>query len=197
MSGYASDDLARTLGDLEEQLSGKRSMSKALDDVREDMDGLRDRMQAHHERDARIAGSHEAQLQELRGLVQDLGRRGVSTADVKAMLSKMWDDLHQALEDGREEERRVDPVAEANKNLTKSVVSFLSDNPSRAEVEQTTLWVYKSFGRSGGKRIPYNKELAGRLLLSKAISPQEHENWKRYDRLPDDVTSQSAGRAKT
>jgi hypothetical protein len=193
---YASDAMAKTLRDLDEQINGKRQIEKALDDVRDDVGDLRDKMQAHHEQDARRAGSHEAQLADMRELVRDMRARNMSSADVKAMLSRFWDDMKSCLDEEREARRPESDVESANKSLMYAAASFLDTTSTRADATRVVSWLVKSFGRRGGKVVAYNREVAGRLLLSKSISPQEHENWKRYDRLPDDVTLQSAGRAQ-
>jgi hypothetical protein len=62
----------------------------------------------------------------------------------------------------------------------------------------------KKLTNSGPLREPadkhsiYDREIASHLLLSKAISPQEHETWRRYHLLPDgvSVSGDSAGRVQ-
>jgi hypothetical protein len=179
----------KTLEELDRNInSPNRRLAKNLED-------LEDRVDAHRAQDRQTDADHDQQLEALRQEVRDLRARGCSSDDVKAMLGKMWDDLHQAL-DEQEDERRPDPIKEADKALTKSVASFLPDNASWDDAKNMTLWVYKSFGRRGGQQVRYDRELAGRLLLSKSITPQEHTNWQKYNRLPDDVTLNSAGRAQ-
>jgi hypothetical protein len=99
--------------------------------------------------------------------------------------------------DERDEENRPETdVESANKSLTLAAASYLDEQSTRADATRVVGWLVKSFGRRGGKAVPYDREIAGRLLLSKSITPQEHANWKRYGRLPDDVTLHSAGRAQ-
>jgi hypothetical protein len=187
------NNLSKTLAELDAQINGPSRMQKALDDVRDDVDGLRERMDVHHARDRDTDADHDQQLAELRQAVVDLRRQHVSAASIKTMLSRIWDDLHQALD---EEGHQESDEASANKALTKAAASYLDEHSSRADATRVVSWLVKSFGRRGGKIVNYNKELAGRLLLSKSISTQEHKNWKKYGRLPDDVTLQSAGRAQ-
>ena len=129
-------------------------------------------------------------------MVRDMRARNMSTSDVKALLGKMWDAWSQAMAEDREERKPETDEESANRALTKAAASYLDETSSRADATRVVSWLVKSFGRRGGKSVQYNKELAGRFLLSKSISPQEHENWKKYNRLPDDVTLQSHGRAQ-
>jgi hypothetical protein len=190
MDYMPSRDFQKTLAELDAQINtGPRRLAKNLED-------LEDRVDAHRAQDRQTDADHDQQLEALRQEVRDLRARGCSSADVKAMLGKMWDDLHQALDEKEEERRPMTDTESANKSLTLAAASYLDANSTRADATKVVSWLVKSFGRRGGQNIKYNRELAGRLLLSKSISAQEHENWKRYDRLPDDVTLQSAGRAQ-
>jgi hypothetical protein len=191
MDYTTSDAMAKTLAELDAAINGPSParLAKNLED-------LEDRVDAHRAHDQQVDDDHARQLQGLREDVADLRRRGVSSDAIKHMFGKMRDDLLAAL-DEKEEERRPETEEEsANKSLTRVAASFLDENSTRADATKVVSWLVKSFGRRGGQHIKYNKELAGRLLLSKSISAGEHENWKRYDRLPDDVTLQSAGRAQ-
>jgi hypothetical protein len=190
---YSNNSLSETLRTLDEQINGKHDLEKAVGDLEEDMGDLRQQVESHRARDNQTDADHDAQLAELRQCIRELQARHVGAGEIRKMLSKMWDDLHQALD---EEGRPESDEESANKALTKAAASYLDEHSSRADATRVVSWLVKSFGRRGGKIVSYNKELAGRLLLSKAISTQEHENWKKYGRLPDDVTSQSAGRAQ-
>ena len=192
MDYMPSDAFRRTLEELDNQLNGGTRLAKNLASLEAGMDHLRQRADAD-------GASHNYSMDHIRKELDDVKRElralrsgGVTEDHLHQVMSDVW----ARMDEDDAARKPPDPIAEANKSLMKSVVSFLSESPTRAEVEEKTLWVYKSFGRSGGQRITYNKELAGRLLMTKSISPQEHENWKKYNRLPDDVTSQSQGRAQ-
>jgi hypothetical protein len=190
---YAPDSLAKTLAQLDEQLNAPSRLAKNLEALEDDVGDLRQRVESHRARDSQTDADHDYQLHELREAVRDLQARHVPVGEITKMLSKLWDDMHAALDEERQPETDVES---ANKALTTAAASYLDEQSTRADATKVVTWLVKSFGRRGGKIVNYNKELAGRLLLSKSISPQEHENWKKYGRLPDDVTLQSAGRAQ-
>jgi hypothetical protein len=179
---YLPDDLARTLQTIDDQLTGKRQIEKALDDVQGNVNGLRRQV-------AQTDWEHDQKLGELYQAMRYFAKHQVSADEIEKMIEKM-------LAEDREAHRPETDVESANKALTKSVASFLPDNATWDDSKRATLWVLNEFGRRGGQSIKYNKELAGRLLLSKSISPQEHENLKKYNRLPYEVTLQSQGRAQ-
>jgi hypothetical protein len=181
MDGYADGGIAKTLQTLEDQLSGRDAVRKGLED-------LEDRMAAHREQDRRTDDDHARQLAGLREDVADLRRRGVSSADIKGMMSKMVGDLLAALDEKEEERREPTEDESANKSLMYAAVPYLNPNSTKADATKVVLWLVKSFGRKGGQAIPYDRERASQLLMQKAITPQEHQNWKEYGRLPDDVT---------
>jgi hypothetical protein len=108
--------------------------------------------------------------------------------------------LHKGLQQDWEARQATPrtPLDEANTALCKAVASFLEDGCTRAQAKRVTEWVYKSFGRRGGQAIPYDRELASTLVLTKSITPDEHQNWRTYGRLPDgvDLRGASANRAQ-
>ena len=106
---------------------------------------------------------------------------GQTSGEVRTMrkgLAADWEERHAT---------PPTPMDEANRALAKAVASFLDDDCTRAQATRVTEWVYKSFGRRGGQAIPYDRELAARLTLTKALTPDEHQRWKDHDRLPDHV----------
>jgi hypothetical protein len=178
---YLPDDLARTLRTIDEQLTGKRQIEKALDDVQDDVGDLRRQVASHRAQDAQTDWEHDRKLGELYQAMRYFARHHVSADEIKGMIEKM-------IEEDREEHRPETAEESADRALTKSVASFLPTTATWDDSKRMTLWVLKAFGRRGGRSVKYDKELAGRLLLGKSISPQEHENWKKYNRLPDDLT---------
>jgi hypothetical protein len=187
MADWSTEALQGTLDELEAKMSG-RDLKKAMTDIADDVEGLTTRQGRHEEAMASLRAKNarlEAEVKDLRR--QHAATRQAqraSTDEVKAM-RKERDKAHQEPE-------------EEPSDLVKSVASFLPDHATRQQAEQVALWVVKSFGRHGGQALPYNRELASKLVLTKSISAEEHQNWKTYGRLPDGVAlGKSTGRAES
>jgi len=180
--------MGQTLNQLEAQLNGTARLTKGLADLESSVDDLRERVDGNGASHSYSMGYIRQELDDVKRELRALRNAGVSKDHLSRVMSDIWDKM--------DEKRELTEEEVANKVLAKSVASFLSDNPTREEARQKTLWVFKSFGRYGGKLVNYNKELAGRLLMTKSISSQKNEHWKKYNLLPGDVTLNSAGRAQ-
>jgi hypothetical protein len=186
-----SDDFGKTIQQLDEWHNGPARLRKSIEDLEGQVDALRQQVNGNGATHNDSMDYIKQELDDVKAALREMRGQGITKNHFHEVLGDIWDRMDDA--GGR---KPPDQVAEMNKSLAKSVASFLSDDPTRAEAEKMTVWVYKSLGRRGGQRVTYNQELAGRLLLTKSISAQEHTNWKKYNRLPDDVTLNSAGRAQ-
>jgi hypothetical protein len=187
-----SDEFGKTIQQLEELHNGPARLRKSIEDLEDQVDALRDQVRGNGATHSDSMDYIRQELDDVKRALREMRSAGVTKDHLHRVMSDVWD----RMDDDAEERRPPDPIADANKSLTESVASFLPDNATWDDSKQTMVLVLKSFGRRGGQQIRYDKELAGRLLLSRSISPQEHDNWKKYNRLPDDVTLQSHGRAQ-
>jgi hypothetical protein len=176
---YSDDDLQECLA----------TMSRHYERV-EDLDGVEDQVEAigkSMERLQRNVAAHdldryrvEAELDSMRQGIRAIYNESRANRKAATRLAKSVERFARAAEP---------PAPDWHAPLTKAVASFLPEDrtEAQAQAERTTAWVVKSFGRRGGQAVPYNRELASTLLLSKAITSQEHQNWKDHGRLPDAV----------
>jgi hypothetical protein len=101
-------------------------------------------------------------------------------------LQRLWRELHR---DRAKAERDATDRASQDP-LTKAIASYLTPQATLADAQRVCIWLVKSFGRQGGQVVPYDRELASRLLLTKSLSRDEHQNWQKWGRLPDSVDVQ-------
>jgi hypothetical protein len=183
MSSLTDTDFQDALGELEDKLLGHDRLRKSVAGLEADVDDLRGEVTAR-------ASSHDAELARLHRKIADLANRGVSVDHMYEALARLWRDVHH-------ERAEAQMDAEEPDELTKSVASFLQPGDTRAHAQRVAQWVVKSFGRRGGQRLAYDRELASQLLCTKSITREEHQNWKTFGRLPDGVgLGRSAGRAQ-
>jgi len=177
MSAFTIDNLSKTLADLDAAL-GEDRLSKAVEDLEDQMSDLQDDVQARGQDHDRADWYQRQQLAELWSHLDDMQRTSVSRREVLKLFRKYYEDTQDIRA----------PVEEEPDELTKSVASFLKPGDTLAKAQRTAAWVVETFGRRGGEQRPYNRELASKLLVAKAISAEEHANWKTYGRLPDGVS---------
>jgi hypothetical protein len=163
------------------------SMAKHYERV-EDLDGVEDQVKAlgkSLDRLHRNAAAHdldryrvEEELGSMRQAIRAIYNESRANRKAASRMAKSLERFAKAAES---------PAPGWVAPLTKAVASFLPASPTKAQAQRMTEWVVKSFGRRGGQAVPYDREKASTLLLEKAITADEHANWKEYGRLPDGV----------
>jgi hypothetical protein len=174
---YSKEELDQAIVDLGDEVALKRkvqalpgtveAMGKSVATQRHEMAQLRSEnatlRRANDELEARLAAVERRQSQ-----------TSHAVGTLRKGLREEWHERHEA--------PREEPSA-----LVKAVASFLPTDATREQAERTAVWVVKSFGRNGGQTVRYDRECAAKLVLAKAITPDELQRWRDHDRLPDHV----------
>jgi hypothetical protein len=177
---YTEAELTRTLQEFSDRISDvdelpgfQREVSKALDALQARItDGNIDRWQLQDT----VAGMQKA----IRHAYHD----GRHNRRVVAKLAWMVDRLGKALLGLAKRQTPANPALPLAQ-LTKSVTAGLGLSHA-GEVRAAAL-LKSWFGAKGGQSVKFDRELCAKLRLAKALSMDEENRWRKYQRLPDDV----------
>jgi hypothetical protein len=173
-------ELQQCLQEFSDRISDVDSLPAFHRDVSKALDALQDRITAGDMSRWEMQ-DHVASLQQA---VRQTYHDGRSNRKTVAKLAWMVDRLGKALLGLARRQERANPHLPLA-HLTKSVTAGLGLGP---EGELKAAQLLKSwFGDRGGQVVTYDRELAARLKIAKAISPDEMARWQKYHRLPDDV----------